>query len=348
LNLHSLSKHSFVVLFLFADPAKIFADQPANLSFLEDCRTSQKLEHSWEIDADFLYWFPSEEVSNIWADIITITPDNSSSWKAPSFDLEGNYGFRLGADHKFGSDGWDFMLGWTWFRTSSTHTLWAEPDQTVSAEFFAAFLGNLKDDGGSVTKTVGQWTLLFNMFDGNLGRNFQVSRSLSIRPFLGLKGGYIHQPIEISYLDIVTKDDLTQYSGQEHLKNNFWGVGPAGGVNTAWMLSNFRSHFISLFGDFCVATMWGRWTCSDVYNTTLGTSYVVDMKNSSLGTLMCSGFLGMGWDAYFNECSSCFHLKLGYEMQIWINQFRLSTFQLQRLHGDLTLQGLTLKCAFEF
>jgi hypothetical protein len=163
-----------------------------------------------------------------------------------------------------------------------------------------------------------------------------------------LKGGYIHQPIEISYLDIVTKDDLTQYSGQEHLKNNFWGVGPAGGVNTAWMLSNFRSHFISLFGDFCVATMWGRWTCSDVYNTTLGTSYVVDMKNSSLGTLMCSGFLGMGWDAYFNECSSCFHLKLGYEMQIWINQFRLSTFQLQRLHGDLTLQGLTLKCAFEF
>ena len=94
--------------------------------------------------------------------------------------------------------------------------------------------------------------------------------------------------------------------------------------------------------------MWGKWTCSDVYNSTLGNTYVVNMNNSSLGSLTLDGFLGMGWEAYFSDCRSCLSVKLGYEMQIWINQFRLATFQLQRLHGDLTLQGLTLKCAFEF
>lgn len=350
MNLHLLSKYSLVVLMssLFLNEEKIFADNSESVSLAQDCRILNEPLHSWSVSADFLYWFPSEEVSNIWADIITITPDNSSSWEVPSFDLDWNYGFRLGADRKFGSDGWDSNFSWTWFQTKSTHSIVAGPYQTVSAEFFAAFLGNLKDGGDSILETKGHWTLLFNMFDLDLGRDFQVSRSLSIRPFLGLKGGYIHQPIKIDYSDIGEKDSEGHYSGQENLKNNFWGVGPSGGVNTVWMLSNFHSNFFNLSGDFSMATLWGNWVCSDVYTTSLGDSYTVAMKNSSLGALMFRGFLGMGWDAYFNHCRSCLSLKLGYEMQIWINQFRLSTLQLQRLHGDLTLQGITLKCAFEF
>ena len=40
---------------------------------------------------------------------------------------------------------------------------------------------------------------MFNIFDWELGRNFWVSKALSLRPFLGLKGGWIHQSIHTKW-----------------------------------------------------------------------------------------------------------------------------------------------------
>lgn len=141
---------------------------------------------------------------------------------------------------------------------------------------------------------------------------------------------------------------LTTESGNEDLKNNFWGIGTLGGVNSKWRIHNFKSCFFDLFGDFSMATMWGRWECEDVYkNTSLYTSSV-NMKNSTLGALMFKGFMGIEWGACFNAGKSSFSSKLGYEMQLWTNQLRFATFQLQRLHGDLSLAGITLNFRFDF
>ncbi|KKM60713.1 hypothetical protein LCGC14_1539040, partial [marine sediment metagenome] len=166
--------------------------------------------------------------------------------------------------------------------------------------------------------------------------------------FLGIKGGQIKQSIHAQYFNLTIDNVLTSNSGREHLKNNFWGIGPLGGINTKWRVRNFGSNFFDFFGDFSLATMWGTWIYSDVYQNTASQTSSVNIKNSTLGALMFRGFMGIEWNVDFPAGKSHFATKLGYEMQIWLDQLRLATFQLQRLHGDLTLQGVTLNCRFDF
>lgn len=292
--------------------------------------------------ADFLYWFPSEEVNNIWASVISIG-DNTSSWGAPGFNFTWDYGFRLGTGYNFLRDQWDSTLYWTWFRTQTNRTIPSAPDTEISPEFDAAFL-----TGNTALSLDGNWSLLFNMIDWELGRSYWVSNCLSLRPFMGLKGGWIRQSIHAHYNDLIIDNASTDHFGIEHLKNNFWGVGPSAGVNTKWNLQTSRSQFLNFFGDFSMATMWGCWTCADVYNNTTNQTYSIKTQNATLGALMFRGFIGIGWDSDLRLCKSHFSTKLGFETQFWLNQLRISTLQIQRLHGDLTLQGLTFNCRYDY
>ena len=355
MSLVSLSRYSAAFLAL-AGLSSLHADQMPEAGLKIECFQSPATAKGWQVSADFLYLYASQEISDIWADVINIG-NNTSSWQAPSFDFTWDPGFRIGAGRRFGSDRWDSNLYWTWFRTSSTHAIVAGPGDTVGAEFFAAFLGDLRSSkkgygtsaqGDPILKMTGRWSLLYNIADWDLGRSFQVSPSLALRPFIGLKGGWIYQHIDINYSDIVDNQSHYHYSGFERLKNNFWGLGPQGGINTVWNALHRGCHFLNLLGDFSLSTMWGRWVCADNYSSSQGKKYAVNMGNSSLGALMFRGFFGLGWQTRFNQCSSGFALNVGYEMQLWINQLRLPTFQLQRLHGDLTLQGVTLNCRYDF
>ena len=295
---------------------------------------------NWFISADFLAWFASEEVASIWADVITIGFDRST-WHAPGFNFKWDYGFRVGGGYNLVHDQWDTAIYWTWFHTEAKHTISSKENTIIGAEFDAAFLS-----GDRPQSMRGKWELFYNMFDWELGRSFLVSNYLSFRPFLGIKGGWINQPIHVQYFNLTIDSVLTSNSGQEHLKNNFWGIGPAGGINTEWFILRGGCQSFSFFGDFSMAGMWGTWNCSDHYENTLSRTSSVNTKRSTLGSLMFRGFLGLGWGADIR--SYRFAAKLGYEMQIWFNQLRLATFQVQRLHNDLTLQGVTLHCQFDF
>lgn len=300
-------------------------------------------ETDWSVSADFLYWYASEEIASIWADVITST-GNKAKWEAPSFDFGWDPGFRVGLGHTLPHDKWDTALYWTWYRTSATHKLSSAPDTTLRPEFFAAFLS-----GDTPRKMEATWALLFNMFDWELGRLYSFGTHFDLRPFIGVKGGWIRQSINVKYSDLIIDFIFqTDATAKEHVKNNFWGVSPMGGIDTTWKLCNCRPHFFNIFGDFQLATMWGSWTCGDAYEDTLGKTSSVNMKNSALGALMLRGIMGLGWDLQFRENQPRFSIKLGYEMQLWLNQLRIATFQLQRLHNDLTLQGLTLNCRLDF
>jgi hypothetical protein len=318
-----------------------------NPSIRSDCSSNTVV-----VTADFLAWFASQEPGSIYADVVTRFGVIPGRWEAPGFDFRWDYGFRIGAGSNLAYDQWDTAFSWTWFRTDAKHRILSNPDATVGAEFFAAFLSfsllgdNLLDIAQSMRVS---WSLLYNMFDWELGRAYWVSKDLSMRPFIGVKGGWIHQSIGATYGNLAVDTVATGNTGKEHLKNNFWGIGPSGGVNTKWRVRDFGSHFFDLFGDFSLAGMWGTWTCKDAYRTTVpGVSAFVNAKNSSLGALMCRGFVGIGWDADFRMNQSHFAAKLGYEMQIWFDQMRFATFQIQRTHYDLTLQGVTLNCRLDY
>ncbi len=329
------------------------SDQPNKEQIRGLPNISPHTSGNWDLFADTFVWYASEETSAVWADIIKIG-ENTSSFTPKDLTFNWDFGFRLGAGRNLEYDGWDTQLYWTWFRTESHQRVHVFPEfipiddsvlvtAQIKPEFFAASLS------GNTAQTAHiRWALLLNMFDWELGRSYWISKGVLLRPFIGLKGGWIDQSIHLRYNKLIIANAPTADSGREHAKNNFWGIGPMGGLNTQWKLRNFGTHFPSLFGDFSVATLWGTWICNDVYKDTTGRKIPVHTRNSTLGALMFRGFMGIGWDVDFNKDRTHFATRLGYEMQLWVNQLRLSTSQLIRLHGDLTLQGVTLNCRFDF
>lgn len=316
--------------------SQLYAGVP-NISTRSPCVNS-----TFGISADLLVWYASQEVTAIWADRIFVG-DNTSSWTAEGFDFNWDVGCRVGAHYGMAHDQWDTSLIWTYFRTSRRESIPFAEDTVISPEFFAAFLSGNRPRSYSA-----KWAILMNMFDWDLGRSYWVSPRLALRPFIGVKGGWIRQSIEGWYRNLTIDDVATDEMGHERIKNNFWGVGPLGGIDTTWRLGQFTHNAVDLFGDFSLANLWGTWTCNDTYTNTTDYKSTVSTKNSSLGALTFRGFMGLGWECDFDGGQKRLTTKLGYEMQIWFDQLRIATFQLQRLHGDLTLQGVTLNCRCDF
>ena len=295
---------------------------------------------NWDLSGEFLIWYASEQPSSNWANATRTTINNVGildDVDIPVAAFDWDYGFRVGVGHTMKHDRWDTQLYWAWFRTEAHSNIPVVNAllNTVYLEFDGSFFlhGDLFGEGASI-----DWSLLFNMFDWELGRSLAISKALSMRPFIGVKGGWIDQTIH-------AKVDLAASIGHEKLENRFWGVGPSGGMNTKWEMGRFSTHSFNLLGDFATAMMWGHWNVKDVYrNPPAKLPVTIDMP--SLGSLMLRGFLGIGWDMHTN--SYRFAVKLGYEMQIWFNQLRLPTLQQLPLHGDLTLQGGTFNARFDF
>lgn len=325
------------LLFFLTVLSPIFGSEQSDLSSPKN--PTEKVNFSIE----FLSWLASQEEASIWTDSIK-TQGNHTTWAFPSFNFNWDHGFRLGAGYNVRQGLWDLAFYWSRFQTDAKAFIPSHPNTVIQPEFFAGFLS------GANPQSVGvHWDLLFNMFDWELGKNYWASQNLSLRPFIGLKGGWIYQSIQAHYYDLII--DLifpTQNVGKEHLKNNFWGIGPLGGINTKWKVSQFDLSNFNLFGDFSLASLWGNWSCSDHFKNTLSQTYSVITKNSSLGALMFRGVLGIGWEGNFQKSRSQIAIRLGYETQLWINQLRISTFQLQRLHHDLTFQGFTLNALCNF
>ncbi len=316
---------------------------------LPNISTRSRIESGqFDLFADFLVWKASEEPTAFWTNSVKIRPDLTVVFDAQDFTFPWDLGFRVGAGYHFVYDQWDTQVYWTRFHTGAHHHAPSNGYANLS-QFFAGFIDEFTGGLNNYAESAKiHWTLRYDMIDWDLGRSFWVSKGLSLRPFLGIKGGWINQEIHTKWNNITTVAPIIHFPSTENLKNNFWGVGPSAGVKTKWKIRQFGSQFISFFGDFSSAMLWGTWVETDVYKNPMPRKVVIHMKNSELGSLMLQGFLGMGYDADFNKGRTHFALRLGYEMQLWFNQLRLITFNQLLLHGDLSLQGGTLNCCIDF
>jgi hypothetical protein len=184
------------------------------------------------------------------------------------------------------------------------------------------------------------------MFDWEIGRKFWINKPLILHPFVGIKGGWIDQSIHSKWQNSSLSGAEHFNVGSENLKNNYWGIGPKAGINSKWNLYNDHSQFY-LLGDFSIALMWGHWSFSDLFQNDLSQEVSVDLQNINSGSSMLQMFMGFGWDNNFSK-NRLFSVKLGYEMQFWLDQLQFYSFTAGRLVNILTLQGGTLELHFNF
>lgn len=302
-----------------------------------------------------------------------------------------DFGFRVGLGYDLTHDGWDLYADWTHFRTTATKHV--ESDiQIVPFRLYTLFSGivpgaenalgvpDLLAAPVTLNPTVdsihARWKLHFDLIDLELGREFYTSKYLTLRPHLGLRGASIRQKYDIDYSGgaftqggVVLQDDVD-------FKNNFWGVGVRGGLNSLWHWGRTCGGDWSFYGNLALSLIYGHFdieqnetveNVSDVAGITGGDLNVASTENSYRATrAMTDLALGLRYDYDCTDSSYHIALWLGWEHHIafgmnqWARYSSIvgtgrstptspSTYtNYVPQDGDLTTQGWTLGFEVDF
>lgn len=246
-------------------------------------------------------------------------------------------GLRLGVVNSSALEHWDTVLSYTGFKTN------ASSQATVtSGGIYSPFLGNFYVNNTSGTgfgpnyrSASVQWKLNFNIIDLELGYKFKIDQYLQLRPFIGIKGGWIYQKIYSSWVSPTVAVNFT--SATENLKNDFYGIGPAIGLDSTWAIYTTTKSKFNLVGNFSGALLWGYWSFSDIYQNNAPLTVAINTDNINGASPMIRGFLGVEWATILSQAN--INIRLGYEAQIWFSQMQYYSFNMGRLNNLMSLQG---------
>lgn len=241
-------------------------------------------------------------------------------------------GFRVGWGVDFSHDSWDMDYQYTWFQSGKNRGHIAQsngvtplfPLVTSAEEMY--------------TSARAFWRLHFQVVDGELGRNFFVSKYLSLRPFLGLKATWQKQKYETAY----ATDALSSY--QSDARVAFWGVGIRPGLDMTWHLSDTWS----LLGKIAGSGVWGQFI-TDRNDFSVDGLPVVNSKNHFDSVVpVLEAMIGIRKEAWFLHDRLHVEVQAGWEEQIWWDQNRFDGLSAQSRGGNLTLEGLTARLRVDF
>lgn len=286
------------------------------------------------ITVDFLYWTVKEEGigNDNWAQISYAANPTTIVLNVQALSFNYSPGFRIGFGYRLPYH-WDTKLSYTWFRTS------AKDEIATDGQITSPFFGNFYASNYKYNQASMNFSVLFNMFDWDFGRKYWISNGISLRPFGGIKSGWIDQTIH-------TKWSSATLFAKENLKNNFCGIGPRGGFQSQWKIGP-ETGFFSLMGDFATALMWANWSIPDIYTNSKPEQVEVRYEERYSASIMFQSFLGIGWEMNCNK-NSYLSIRAGFEAQIWLEQFQINDWNVGKLNNQLTLMGGTFGFNFIF
>ena len=342
----------------------------------------------FSIMGDFLWWQASEnglsyaiKNNSQYRRSTGLIPNDLSNAKVQNLHSHWDPGFRIGLIVDTSYDGWDVALNWLRFDTRRKKTAAAKNSEWLVSTLMhpadvaypmltpkpGAF-NNPYPASFGIPKAHAHWKLFLDQVDLEVGREFFVSKRLTLRPNFGLRGAWIDQKFNVLYEGSAlgtspNSDAETDYNTlltKVRLESRFWGVGVAGGLDSKWELGSG----FSLYGDLSLAILYGYFHTKreDKLNsfnivTGLFQSYeFVHLKNNYHDPRAIFDIeLGFSWERMFeqNECRVV--LNLGWESHIYFDQNQFMYFMDTNAignyasnQGNLNLQGLTAGIEFDF
>jgi hypothetical protein len=316
------------------------------------------------LTGDFIYWNATEEnlefaVTNV---LSSLVEDGGFGPKGKIYQIDSNWapGFKVGAGYDFCFDGWDIYAEYTWFHATKKEST-APLNSSLSLND-AYWL--LNDPSLFITNDVGitqygipgasaseKWHLAFNQIDLVLGRNFYISRRLLYRPFVGLKGMWSKQQLNVDFQGVILNGAPAPFLAFASMKNKIdsWAIGMFTGLEGSWLFSrNF-----SLIGNLGFAGLWQHFKVSrfdtQFVPPALNRGFVNLGSQFNKFTPVIEWMLGLRWEFWLN-CDT-YHLSFdaGWEAQNWFSQNKfIRVAGSPKCDGDLAFQGLTFKTRFDF
>lgn len=295
------------------------------------------------VTADFIYWNAHENGLPI-----AIRNEGSTTTLSDAdvayLDFQWDPGFRVGLGYNMPHDGWDLSLNYLRFITHAHRHTRAEGNE---ADFNSQ---GIELDHFN-TKSKARWKMHLNQIDLTLGREFFVSKWLTLRPNFGLRTDWISQRLKSNYNGF---GYIVTHNANIHQKNNFWGLGVVAGLDTQWGLGGGWS----IYGNTAFSILYGFFH-NDIDEDTVTVEDFVDLDGSYRTSRVIADLaLGLRWDHMFDRDRFHFSIQAGWENHIYFGQNQFLRFYSNTTdnnlggvfanQGDLTLQGWTLAARFDF
>lgn len=301
--------------------------------------------------------------------------------KGKSIHFDWDWGVRVGLGANLPHDAWDVVLNWTHFFTTASRRVTAGPTQLVMPTFlhpqtggtsFNGSPGILASQSGAGPSAKSSWKLKLNEIDLELGRQFFVSKWLTLKPHAGLRTAWIRQRDNTRYdgllnPTVASATDLFFSRANVFMKCNYWGIGLIGGLDTQWGIGCGWS----LFANFDASILYGYFDVNHrengVVDSPLPTTNALGIAVGAtdplfnysrfyhVGRFITDFIMGIRYDYMF--CDDTYHLgvDLGWEHHLFFGQNEFVFFnsanevgQSFSNQGDLSIQGFSLKIRFDF
>lgn len=302
------------------------------------------------VSGDWLYWQANETglsyaIDNEDFDILNDTIMGSGKTAQPKFDWHS--GLRLGIGYNLPHDEWDAQFIWTWYEGLGENRVQSKTDSpTILPTFVHPNVYNAQSIAACLSADANLFMHL-NLLDLELGKQFRLSKSLSLKPYLGIRNAWLNQNYNIQYENLFDKTAeliLDEYSTS--IKNNFWGIGILGGLGSDWNLK----WGLSLFGDFAFSLLYGffdtSYTESYITPTGAGNLVVSDSNSFKAGRAIADLQLGLRWISNCLKDRLTVVLQAGWEHHMYFSQNQIMRFTdgqnwgtFVQNQGDVDFQG---------
>lgn len=211
------------------------------------------------ITADYLHWKAREDGLAYAITGLKNSDNTPPLGEGGTFypDFKSDSGFRVGAGYLLPCLCWDVTLNYTRFNTHASDDVTVP---TVGGSFSLWEVWGPPAGGTFVTNASSEWDLHFQTLDLEVGRSFCYGNYFVFRPYGGLTGVWTDDDYDVVY------SSLPDFFQNIHNGQDFSGVGPRVGILSNWNVFQF----LSLFTDFSLAGVWGRYSVErvDVVQTT--------------------------------------------------------------------------------
>lgn len=276
-----------------------------------------------------------------------------------------DWGFKVGLGYAMPHDGWDLYANYTWFNSKKRH---CDDDcddccsQCGTELFFPTFYAPCQGTNlcPSVTDACGKWKLHLQMLDLELGREFFVSKWLTLRPFVGGRGVWINQKYDIEYSGQpsgVETPFIAAGTEQEFdLKNRYRAGGLRAGLDTQW----YFARDWSFYAEMAINIVLGQFRVkenADVETTATGAeTNILHLEDKFIACRPIADLgLGISWDHGFADDAVHFGINFGWEQHYFWGQNQFDRFVDTQLsgayvtnQGDLGVSGWVLGARLDF
>lgn len=276
--------------------------------------------------------------------------------RVQNLNFNWDWGFRAGLGFNSSHDAWDMLVQWTRWYSSAHKTVSVGENQAL----YQSRTHPLSVENGLSHSVKGKLDLALNMVDLENGRQFYVSRCLTLRPHAGLRSVWFKQTLDVDYNSVAPSPFApagTTVLPQQELDAScrYWGIGIRGGVDIQWTICGSWS----IFSNYASSLMYNYYATAhkeEAVNSSGGKTVILNVGDFyHTGTMINDMQIGLRYD--WIACDECYHvgLDLGWELHYFPGQNEFINFtddgaqgHFATNQGDFSTQGYFLKVRFDF